>query len=230
MSHMTLAQGVSARHTIHVSCACVFDLSLTLSSHSSFVSPIFYFILLIFLFIFHVYRFGAKPPVRFREWGVWPFGQQRPSQQDPGAHAQPKQKPTRYRSSLRCHELRSSLLWCPFISATSGRPRTPRWSVFFGASWGTTTSVAVTAKMRLHSSTSTQSLSWASVTAVFKWWNLVRLRRIWLLRKWSFLLHGPNWANAKSWFSKWWTLRRLQQNFRGVRKETCYIFSQEQFQ
>ena len=45
MSHMTLAQGVRARHTIHVSCACVFDLSSTLSSHSSFVSPIFYFIL-----------------------------------------------------------------------------------------------------------------------------------------------------------------------------------------
>ena len=48
MSHTTLVQGVSARHTIHVSCACVFDLSSTLSSHSSFVSPIFCFILLIF--------------------------------------------------------------------------------------------------------------------------------------------------------------------------------------
>ena len=35
----------------HVSCACVFDLSSTLSSHISFVSPIFYFILLIFHFI-----------------------------------------------------------------------------------------------------------------------------------------------------------------------------------
>ena len=35
MSHTTLARGVSARHTIHVSCACVFDLSSTLSSHSS---------------------------------------------------------------------------------------------------------------------------------------------------------------------------------------------------
>ena len=46
MSHMTLAQGVSAGHTIHVSCACVFDLSLTLPSHSSVVSHIFYFILL----------------------------------------------------------------------------------------------------------------------------------------------------------------------------------------
>ena len=30
MSHTTLAQGVSARHTIHVSCACVVDLSSTL--------------------------------------------------------------------------------------------------------------------------------------------------------------------------------------------------------
>ena len=79
MSHTTFAQGVSARHTIHVSCACVFDLSSTLSSHSSLVSPIFYFILLIIYFIFHVDRFGVKPPVRFREWGVWPFGQQRPS-------------------------------------------------------------------------------------------------------------------------------------------------------
>ena len=36
--------------------------------------------------------------------------------------------------------------------------------------------------MQLHSSTSTQSLSWASGTAIFKWWNLKRLRRIWLLR------------------------------------------------
>ena len=71
MSRKTLAQGVSARHTIHVSCACVFDLSSTLSSHSSFVSSIFYFILLIFHFIFYVDRFG--------ELGVWPFGQQRPS-------------------------------------------------------------------------------------------------------------------------------------------------------
>ena len=67
MSHMTLAQGVSARRTIHVSCACVFDVSSTLSSHSSFVSPIFCFILLIFHFIFYVDRFGVKRPVRFRE-------------------------------------------------------------------------------------------------------------------------------------------------------------------
>ena len=53
MSHTTLAQGVSARHTIHVSCACLSDISSTLSSHSSFVSPIFYLILLD--------RFGVKP-------------------------------------------------------------------------------------------------------------------------------------------------------------------------
>ena len=67
MSHTTLAQDVRARHTIHVSCACVFDLSSTLSWHSSCVSPIFYFILLISHFIFYVDRFGAKHPVRFRE-------------------------------------------------------------------------------------------------------------------------------------------------------------------
>ena len=41
-----ITSSVCARHLIHVSCACVFDLSSTLSSHSSFVSPIFYFILL----------------------------------------------------------------------------------------------------------------------------------------------------------------------------------------
>ena len=67
MSHVTLAQAVSARHTIHVSCACVSDLSSTLHYALSKVSPIFYFILLIFHFIFHVGRFGVKPPVRFRE-------------------------------------------------------------------------------------------------------------------------------------------------------------------
>ena len=47
---------VGARHTIHVSCGCVSDLSSTLSSHSSFVSPMFYFILLIFHFIVYVGR------------------------------------------------------------------------------------------------------------------------------------------------------------------------------
>ena len=61
MSHTTLAQGVSARHTIQVSCACVFVLTSTLSLHSSFVSPILYFILFIFHFIFDVDQFGAKP-------------------------------------------------------------------------------------------------------------------------------------------------------------------------
>ena len=45
LSH-DIGSSVCARHLIHVSCACVFDLSSTLSSHSSFVSPIFHFILL----------------------------------------------------------------------------------------------------------------------------------------------------------------------------------------
>ena len=48
MSHTTLAQGVSARHIIHVSCACVSDLSSTLHFALFTVSLIFYFILLIF--------------------------------------------------------------------------------------------------------------------------------------------------------------------------------------
>ena len=77
-SGSALAQGVSARHTIHVSCACVFDLSSTLFA-LFIVSLIFYFILLIFHFIFYVGRFGENSLVRFREWGVWLFGQQRPS-------------------------------------------------------------------------------------------------------------------------------------------------------
>ena len=54
----------SAHHVIHVSCACVFDLSSTLSLHSSLVSPIFYFILLIFHLIFYVHRFEEKSLVR----------------------------------------------------------------------------------------------------------------------------------------------------------------------
>ena len=60
MSHTTLAQGVSARHTIHVSCACVFDFSSTFHFVLFTVSPVFCFILLIFHFIFHVGRFGVK--------------------------------------------------------------------------------------------------------------------------------------------------------------------------
>ena len=60
MSHTTLAQGVSARHTIHVSCACVSDLSSTLHFALFTVSPVFLFILLISFFFFHVGRFGEK--------------------------------------------------------------------------------------------------------------------------------------------------------------------------
>ena len=51
MSHTTLDQGVSARQTIHVSCACVFDFSSTLHFAVFTVSPIFYFIFLIFHFL-----------------------------------------------------------------------------------------------------------------------------------------------------------------------------------
>ena len=56
-----------ARHPIHVSCACVSDLSSTLHSALLTVSPIFYFILLIFYFLFHVDVAGARSPVHFAE-------------------------------------------------------------------------------------------------------------------------------------------------------------------
>ena len=80
MSHRTLAQGVGACHTIHVSCACVFDLSSTLSlrtlhlslpsstsSSWSFTSSSMWMLP------------EADPLCDFAEWGVWPFGQQRAS-------------------------------------------------------------------------------------------------------------------------------------------------------
>ena len=51
---------VCARHLIHVSCACVSDLSSTLHFALFTVSLIFYFILLIFIFIFYVGRFGEN--------------------------------------------------------------------------------------------------------------------------------------------------------------------------
>ena len=57
LSH-DIGSSVSARLLIHVSCACVSDLSSTLSSHPSFVS-LFHFILLIFYFLFHVDLAGA---------------------------------------------------------------------------------------------------------------------------------------------------------------------------
>ena len=74
-----IVSSVSARHPIHVSCACVSDLSSTLHFALFTVSLIFYFILLIFMFTFYVGRFWENSPVRFREWGVWLFGQQRSS-------------------------------------------------------------------------------------------------------------------------------------------------------
>ena len=66
MSHTTLAQGVSARHTIHVSCpVCLISLRpslriLHLSLPSSTSSS-----------------WSFTWSSIFREWGVWPFGQQR---------------------------------------------------------------------------------------------------------------------------------------------------------
>ena len=78
LSHTTLAQ-VFVRVIPPMCHAPVCLISLRPSLRTLHFSPIFYFILLIFHFIFYVDRFGAKPPVRFREWGVWPFGQQRSS-------------------------------------------------------------------------------------------------------------------------------------------------------
>ena len=65
VSHVIFAQNGCPRHVIHVSCACVSDLSSTLNFALFTFSLIFYFILLIFIFTFNVGRFGAKPPVRF---------------------------------------------------------------------------------------------------------------------------------------------------------------------
>ena len=59
------------------------DFSSTLHSAPSFVSPIFYFILLIFYFIFHVDRFGVRSLVHFAEWVVCPFGGLRPNEREP---------------------------------------------------------------------------------------------------------------------------------------------------
>ena len=43
-----------------------------------------------------------------------------------------------------------------------------------------------------------------------------------------FLLHGPNWANTKSWSGVWWTLRRLQQSFaRHMTEETLPLLTCE---
>ena len=85
MSHTTLAQGVCARHLIHVSCDCVFDLSSTLSSHFLCVSSIFSFILPIFHFLFCVDVAGARSPVHFARrrsltlWSTTPLSQVNPN-------------------------------------------------------------------------------------------------------------------------------------------------------
>ena len=65
----------SAHHPIHVSCACVSDLSSTLHFALFTVSPIFFFIFLIFHFLFHVDVLGSS--VHFvrpvRSLAVWPI-------------------------------------------------------------------------------------------------------------------------------------------------------------
>ena len=81
MSHVTLAQGLlrvmsSMFHSLEWLC---FLISLRLHFALFTVSLTFLFTPLIFIFIFHVARFGEKYPVRFREWGVWFLGQQHTS-------------------------------------------------------------------------------------------------------------------------------------------------------
>ena len=69
-----IGSSVSVRHLIHVSCACVSDLSSTLHFALFTVSLILYFILLIFHFIFYVGRFGDKIPCalpRMRSLTLW---------------------------------------------------------------------------------------------------------------------------------------------------------------
>ena len=63
MLYVTLAEDGCPHHVFYASCA--------LSSS--------FFILLIFIFTFHVGRFGGACPVRFREWGVRHFGRQHSS-------------------------------------------------------------------------------------------------------------------------------------------------------
>ena len=67
VSHVTLAQGVVRVMSSMCHARVCLDLSSTLHFALFTVSLIFDFILLIFLFIFHVGRFGEKYPVRFRE-------------------------------------------------------------------------------------------------------------------------------------------------------------------
>ena len=64
--HTTLAQ-VFVRVISSMSHALACLISLRLSSHSSFVPPIFNFILLIFHFLFNVDVAGARSPVHFAE-------------------------------------------------------------------------------------------------------------------------------------------------------------------
>ena len=79
-THFNVAHGIgsrwlsASRHPCFMRCVCS-DLSSTLHFALFTVSLIFLFILLIFIFNFHVGRFG----VRFREWGVRHFGRQHPS-------------------------------------------------------------------------------------------------------------------------------------------------------
>ena len=91
MSHVTLAQGV-LRASCHVILRLVVRLiwySSTLYSALSTVSLIFLFILLFFIFIFHVGWFDEKSHAYFREWGVRHFGREQSSHNN---HTRVKQK------------------------------------------------------------------------------------------------------------------------------------------
>ena len=68
VSHVTLAQGVvRVMSSMFHALEWLFDSSSTLHSALFTVSPIFHFILLIFVFTFYVSRFGENSFVLFRE-------------------------------------------------------------------------------------------------------------------------------------------------------------------
>ena len=118
--HTTLAQVfVRVSPSMCHAPGSVFDLSSTLSLHSSFVSPIFYFILLIFHFIFYVGRFGARSLVRFEneEFGTF-VNNAPPTRKETFAIFQPD-------VSHCCGSFHCRILSCLLMSTKVARFRTP---------------------------------------------------------------------------------------------------------
>ena len=79
--------------------------------------------------------------------------------------------------------------------------------------------------MQLHPPKAAQSLTWTPGIALLKWWDLVKLRRYWLLGDRLIYRVGKMDPSQCLGTLYGWCSKSYSRFWRGITKEACYIFS-----